>query len=228
MNLLAIETASESCSVALSAAGEVCTRQAHAPREHAERLLPWVQSLLAEAGLRVHDLDAIAFSRGPGSFTSLRIGIGVVQGLAWGAQVPVVPVSSLQTMAQASVARGVGAALVALDARMDEVYGGLFRLDEHSIMRPDGPERVGSPAALAAMATAEVTGVGNGFARYAELAAVGQSLAGVHADIWPEASSLLTLAAAWLECNPPLPPEQAQAVYLRDRVADKPPGAAGS
>ena len=83
MNLLAIETSTETCSVALAINGEVLEYYQHAPRQHAELLLPWVEQLFAEAGIGFGSLDAIAFSRGPGSFTSLRIGIGVVQGLAW-------------------------------------------------------------------------------------------------------------------------------------------------
>ena len=83
MNLLAIESSTETCSVALTVNGEVLEYYQHAPRQHAELLLPWVEQLMAEAGIGFGSLDAIAFSRGPGSFTSLRIGIGVVQGLAW-------------------------------------------------------------------------------------------------------------------------------------------------
>ena len=94
MKLLAIETATETVSVALELNGEVHERYLHAPRQHAELLLPWVEELLAEAGVGFSVLDAIAFSRGPGSFTSLRIGIGVVQGLAWASDCPVIPVSS--------------------------------------------------------------------------------------------------------------------------------------
>ena len=121
MKLLAIETATESCSVALSVEGQVFERSIVSPRAHADLLLPWVEELLSEGKLTLKELDAIAFSRGPGSFTSLRIGIGATQGLAWGADIPVVPVSSLQSAAQASVERGVTAAIVALDARMNEV-----------------------------------------------------------------------------------------------------------
>ena len=100
MNLLAIETATETVSVALSLNGEIRERYEHAPRKHAELLLPWVESLLAEGGIGFSELDTIAFSRGPGSFTSLRIGIGIVQGLAWASDCPVVPVSSLAATAQ--------------------------------------------------------------------------------------------------------------------------------
>ena len=103
MNLLAIETATETCSVALSVSGEVLERYQRAPRQHAELLLPWVGELLAEAGLAYASVEAIAFSRGPGSFTSLRIGIGVVQGRAWASDRPVIPVSSLAATAQTAL-----------------------------------------------------------------------------------------------------------------------------
>ena len=96
--LLSIEASSEACSVALSFNGDVIEKFEHAPMRHAELILPMIQMLLAETGLSLSVLDAIAFGRGPGSFTSLRIGIGVVQGLAWGADLPVVPVSSVPVM----------------------------------------------------------------------------------------------------------------------------------
>src|SRR5690554_1877457 len=135
MNILAIETSTESCSVALAAAGQVSSRYRHAPREHAELLLPWIQELLAEAHIDFADIDVIAFSRGPGSFTSLRIGIGVVQGIAWASDCPVVPISSLAAAAQVAAKEGVKTALVALDARMGEVFTGLYRLDEQGFMQ---------------------------------------------------------------------------------------------
>ena len=145
MKLLAIETATETCSVALTVNGEVLEYYRHAPREHAELLLPWIEKLLAEAGMVFSSLDAIAFSRGPGSFTSLRIGIGVVQGLAWAADLPVIPVSSLAATAQTAVGEGIGSALTALDARMNEVFAGTFKLNSDGVMAPVDEERVCSP-----------------------------------------------------------------------------------
>jgi tRNA threonylcarbamoyladenosine biosynthesis protein TsaB len=221
MNLLAIETATETCSVALSVNGQVIERFQHAPRQHAELLLPWVGLLLAEAGLGYASLDAIAFSRGPGSFTSLRIGIGVVQGLAWAADRPVVPVSSLAATAQSAVGDGVDVALVALDARMNEVFTGVFEANESGIMIPASAEAVCPPEDVRVPALSKPCGIGNGFDRYEALGALSSQLRSIRSDVWPRAASVLQLAQEWLKTNEPLPAEQAQPIYLRDNVAKK-------
>ena len=225
MNLLAIESSTETCSVAIAINGNVLERYAHAPRQHAELLLPWVESLLAEAGIGFAALDAIAYSRGPGSFTSLRIGIGVVQGLAWASERPVIPVSSLAATAQSAVRHGVSSALVALDARMNEVFTGSFETNSNGIMIPVGEERVCDAEDIQLPANsethAETHGVGIGFERYPVLSKLAHGLAGIHVDIWPKASSVLELAQEWLKTNEALPAERAQPVYLRDNVAIK-------
>lgn len=221
MNLLAIETATETCSVALEVNGEVKQLFRHAPREHAELLLPWVKKLMAEAELGFTALDAIAFSRGPGSFTSLRIGIGVVQGLAWASDLPVIPVSSLAATAQSATVEGINSALVALDARMNEVFTGLFTTNERGIMLAVGDEKVCSPDAVHLPADSDVCGIGIGFERYEALGKLAGQLAGSRPGIWPKASSVIELAREWLLSNQALPAEQAQPVYLRDNVAKK-------
>ena len=221
MNLLAIETATETCSVALAINGEILEQYQHAPRQHAELLLPWVESVMAEAGIGFSALDAIAFSRGPGSFTSLRIGIGVVQGLAWASDTPVVPVSSLAATAQTAVNHGVTSALVALDARMNEVFTCTFEANDNKIMVPTSKEMVCSPLDIQLSDDSEMFGVGIGFDRYAALSVLAERLAGVQSNIWPKASSVLQLAQEWLKSHEPLTAEQAQPVYLRDNVAKK-------
>ena len=243
--VLAIETSAETCSVALEIGGEVRETFEHAPMKHAELILPAVTSLLNEAGIRAADLDAIAFGRGPGSFTSLRIGIGVVQGLAWGADVPVVPVSSLAAVAQgatiqagASFAeRGPGHSLrefrdddpsvtasiqivVAMDARMGEVFHGTFAVGEDGIVLAAGDELVSAPSAVAV--EGEWIAAGNGFERYEELAVLAQSAEACLPDGWPRASAVLRLATKWLGDNDPLPAHLAQPVYIRNDVAKKP------
>ncbi len=222
MKLLAIETATESCSVALAIDGQVRERAALAPRGHADHLLPWISELLAAGGVALSDLDALVFGRGPGSFTSLRIGIGVTQGLAWGADIPVVPVSSLLSTAQVAAGKGVKSAIVALDARMSEVYCGTFQLGKQGLMQPVSEEMVCPPEVVTKLDADGWSGVGIGFERYAQLAEFSASLESVHADTWPCAAAMIPLAGAWLEKNTPLPAEQAQPVYLRDKVAEKP------
>jgi tRNA threonylcarbamoyladenosine biosynthesis protein TsaB len=221
MKLLAIETATETCSVALSVNGEVMELYEHAPRQHAELLLPWVRQLMAEAELGFASLDGIAFSRGPGSFTSLRIGIGVVQGLAWASDRPVIPVSSLAATAQSAVADGVGSALVALDARMNEVFTGIFATNERGIMVPASEEKVCAPVDVQFPSGSDAYGIGIGFDRYDVLKERSGNLAGIRPQIWPKASCVIKLAREWLRDSEALPAEQAQPVYLRDNVARK-------
>lgn len=227
MKLLAVDTAFEACSVALAVDGELEECYAVAPRAHARLLLPWVTELLARGGVRLGDLDAIAFTRGPGSFTSLRIGIGVVQGLAFGAGLPVVPVSSLRATAETARRERVresdgqlDSALVAMDARMDEVFAARFE-QRDGLMCAAGDERVLPPETAAGLFRPGDAGVGSGFARYEPLSrACGPPLR--MADTWPRAGAVAALAQAWLRGSDPLPPEQAQPVYLRDRVAERP------
>lgn len=223
--LLAIETSAESCSVALGGSNGVEQLFEHAPMRHAERLLPMIESLLGESGLRLSELDAIAFGRGPGSFTSLRIGIGVVQGLAWGAQLPVVPVSSLAAAAQAATESGKlsGAIVVALDARMNEVYWSEFRLAASGCVEPAGDEHVSSADhLLARLQHDDWHAVGNGFERFPQLADAAIRARSVHADTWPSARAVCRLAMEnWSEQRG-LPAAKAQPVYLRNDVAEKP------
>lgn len=227
--LLAIETSSETCSVALSVDGELHEVFEHAAQRHAELLLPAVSQLLSKAGLRVSELDAIAFGRGPGGFTSLRIGIGVVQGLAWAADVPVVPCSSLAAVAQlvldqqAAGRPGAPAeyVCVAVDARMQEVFYGEFEPGPGGLIRAAGEERVCAPEAVPVPGSQPFVAAGNGFARYSELGLLGATAVACHADLWPRASVIARLALDWLRDHEPLPASQAQPVYIRNDVATK-------
>jgi tRNA threonylcarbamoyladenosine biosynthesis protein TsaB len=220
--LLAIETSSEVCSVALSVNGETRARHQQAPLRHAELLLPSVRSLLDEAGTGLSELDGIVFGRGPGSFTSLRIGIGVVQGLAWGADLPVIPLSSLASVACQVSNPGTRTILVAMDARMSEVFHGSFQMDPNGVLTTLSSERVEAPGNVTADEPENTIGAGNGFDRYDELKRSGQTLAAVESELLPSATALLYLAEQWLLVNDPLPPAEAQPVYVRNHVADKP------
>ena len=222
--LLAIETSAEACSVALAVGGEIREKFEHAPMRHAEILLPAIHSLLAEADMPLSRLDAIAFGRGPGSFTSLRIGIGVVQGLAWGADLPVVPVSSLAAVAQQAMdlSGGKRPVCVAMDARMQEVFSCQFLADGNGLARAIDEERVCSPAAVRIVADEAFIAAGNGFKRYPELEALAGRADQCFSDIWPRAAMVIRLAKDWLSGHEALPAMQAQPVYVRNKVADKP------
>jgi len=229
-SLLALDTSSEACSVALSLDGEILLRHLVEPLRHAELLLPSVRGLLEEAGTPLGSLDLIVFGRGPGSFTSLRIGIGVVQGLAWGADLPVVPVSSLAAVAQQVIDPGPGRIpetapahiLAAMDARMSEVFHCIFAVSPEGILLPQSPEAVSAPGNVIVTHPESTVGAGNGFSRYAELGELGSTLADVKADVLPCAAALIPLARQWLKTNKPLPAAEAQPVYVRNQVADKP------
>ncbi|MCY1509294.1 tRNA threonylcarbamoyladenosine biosynthesis protein TsaB [compost metagenome] len=189
------------------------------PRLHAQRLLPMIQALLAEAGVAMQQLDAIAFGRGPGAFTGVRIAIGVVQGLAFGLDRPVLPVSNLAALAQRAMReRGVQQVAAAIDARMDEVYWGCYRAEQGE-MRLQGAEAVLPPerAALPRAADGDWFGAGTGWGTFAERLTV--PVTGKDGSLLPHAEDVLGLARfAWTR-GEALPADQAQPVYLRDRVA---------
>lgn len=216
--LLALDTATEACSVALLHDGKVISQYEVIPRLHAQRLLPMIEALRAEAGIALSAIDAIAFGRGPGAFTGVRIAVGVVQGLAFALQRPVLPVSNLAVLAQRAY-REFGATQVAaaIDARMDEVYWGCYRL-EGGEMCLQGLEAVLPPemAALPRLAEGDWFGAGTGWGSF------GSRLPGVvnsAGDMLPHAADLLQLAHFAWQRGEGLDAQDAQPVYLRDNVA---------
>ena len=225
MNILAIETATDACSCALEHSGTIVTRHAVEARRHTELLLPMVDSVLAEAGVALGALDAIAFGRGPGSFTGLRIACSVAQGLAFGAGCPLVGVSTLQVIA-AGMHRSHAAprVLVALDARMGEVYWGGFEWDGVA-MAPVFEESVAPPQAVHVPTEGAWAGAGSGWATYRAVLddcvadRLGRSPEPVEAARLPEAVDMLAPAKAAFEAGLAVVPEDAAPVYLRSNVA---------
>jgi tRNA threonylcarbamoyladenosine biosynthesis protein TsaB len=223
--ILALETATDACSAALSIDGEIRERFEIAPRRHVALVLPFVESLLADAGLGVARLDAVAFGRGPGSFTGLRIAASMAQGIAFGADIPVVPVSTLAAVAQCCVREcNAGAVLAALDARMQEVYFGAFRVAHNGLVVAAGVESVCAPDSVAVPAGADWYGAGDGWSSYADLlqARLSGATVGTMAGARPHAADVAALAIPLLQAGGGLPAEQAAPVYLRNKVADKP------
>lgn len=218
MKILALESATESCSVALLAGDAVYARSQLAPREHAALLLPMVQEVLTESGLTLNALDAIAFGRGPGSFTGVRIAAGVTQGLAFAADLPVLPVSTLAALAQGAL-RELGAQQVAaaIDARMGEVYWGLYRAQD-GVMVLEGEEGVFAPALVPMPPGGACTGFGSGWATYGAVLAARCAISEYQGERFPQAEDLLPLAAAAWRAGMAVEAAQAQPVYLRDKV----------
>ena len=143
--LLALDTSTDACSVALQHKGEVLEDFRVIPRQHTKQLLPMVEEILAQAGISPAQLDAIAFGRGPGSFAGLRIATGVAQGLAFATERPVLPISTLEAMALLMMQQGQSRVAASLDARMNEVYWACYEQRE-GLPVALAPERVCPPA----------------------------------------------------------------------------------
>jgi tRNA threonylcarbamoyladenosine biosynthesis protein TsaB len=221
VRLLAIDTSGESCSASLLTDESVVQRLSLQPRRHAALILGMVEELVAEAGIGLSQLDCLAFGRGPGSFTGVRIAVAVVQGIAFGSDLPVVPVSTLAGLAQGHHRRaGVRRSLAAVDARMAEVYWGAYVLDESGLMRLSGHETVESADRVVIPPGGGWHGVGTGWAAYGDL--LGRRLAGrletVDSGAFCESRDVATLAAADFRDGLAVNADNALPVYLRDRV----------
>lgn len=226
MQLLAIETATESCSVALWRDDEIILRSERAAaRQHAALLLRQVEEVLTEAGLPAKALDFIAVGRGPGAFTGVRLGVGVAQGLAFALGRPVIPVSTLAALAQAGFAAGAEEVLAMLDARMGEIYWALFRSFDGEHYFSSGGEQLTPAGELVVPWTADRRlAVGPGLNAMADLEVRLQLGAEqLLADVLPDAAQVARLAAKAAKAGGGVRPEEAQPVYLRNRVADPPP-----
>jgi len=222
MKLLAFETSTEACSVAVFDNGQVLERFELAPRRHAELALPWADALLAEAGLSRSQLDAVAVGRGPGAFTGVRLGIAIAQGIALGLDIPVIPVSTLQALACCALNGGEQRRIVAaIDARMGEIYaaafraegGGLTALGQETVLAPDAfhlPDEQNG-----------WYGVGTGFA--AQNGALATRLqhrfTAIDAAALPHARDIAHLAAQAFARGETVAPEHLQPAYLRNQVA---------
>ncbi|MEO8675168.1 MAG: tRNA (adenosine(37)-N6)-threonylcarbamoyltransferase complex dimerization subunit type 1 TsaB [Casimicrobiaceae bacterium] len=219
MWMLALDSSTEWCSVAVGDGRRWHVRDEHAGQAHSERLLPMVREVLAEAGLALGQLDGIAFGAGPGSFTGIRIGCGVAQGLAFGADLAVVAVPTLEALAhEARRTHGWTSVVACLDARMREVYAGMYAADGdawRAVMVPVAA----APATLQLPAPhADACGAGNGFAAYPALAKE-LELAAVDATLRPTAQSIGELALPRLAAGEGVAAALALPLYVRHRVA---------
>ncbi len=221
MKILAVDTATEACSAALYIDGEIQERFAIAPREHAKLLLPMIDSLMAEAELRPQQLDAIAFGCGPGSFTGVRIATGVMQGIAYGADLPVVPVSTLAAISQACLQKTVyNTIFTAVDARMHEIYWAVYQRDTEGFAQLIGVEKV-QPASEVDALQLTGYGIGSGWQAYEQVLTqrLGAQLLGFDAEYLPRSAQIALLGAVGVQREQAVSVAQAMPVYLRDKVA---------
>lgn len=221
MKLLAIDTATEALSIALSLNGEVIERYEVAGREHSTRLPLLVPALLADAGLSLRQLDGLVCGIGPGSFAGVRIGVSYVKGLALGLDRPVIGVTSLAMLAQRALADQPGAtALAAIDARMDEVYFGAYRLVDRAAQLL-GDESVGPASAIVAPSAGPYLAIGTGWGAHREvlLAALPAAPLNVQPDALPRAGSAFAIAGPQFAAGQGSDAARLVPAYLRNRVA---------
>lgn len=248
--ILALDTSSESCSVALSHQGETYQQLEHAPRNHTKRILPMVQQLLSERSVTMSDLEAIAFGCGPGSFTGIRIAAGIAQGLAYGLGVPIYAISNLECLAlQSYLNNGFSKVLVCVDARMGEVYWGLFEVSRLELsgyeslnsgalyrVTPLIDEQVSAPDQLyipenildadTNNQTASWSAIGSGLAEMDLFpSSIKSRLVQTDSDAQPESAAVVQLALTAMLTGEKGELENAMPSYVRDSVAwNKLPG----
>lgn len=225
MRLLAIDTATEALSVALLTEHGVIFESREIGRGHAQEILKMIDRILAEGGVTLADLSGIAAGVGPGSFTGVRVSVAVAQGLALGAELPVVAITSLETLAVEALGRGAQRVLACLDARMGEVYWSAFETRTQGILEALTAPSVGAPGSVwldgvEARGGGAVRGIGRGFSAYPELMRLpGVSVDAEDARALPQARHMAPLAAARLAAGGGIDPAGLEPLYVRDKVA---------
>lgn len=216
MKLLALDTATDACSVALKIDAEVLQRHELAPQRHTQLLLPMVRELCAEAGITPAALDAIAVGIGPGAFTGVRVATAIAQGLAYAHDVPVVPVSTLAALAQGGFRlTGIRDWLATLDARRHELYWAHFELDASDLAQLHGAEQVSAPGAVRLPTHAMWRAVGTGWLAYAIEQRGSWPDFGLLPLLYPEAQDVATLAAAAVASGAGISAAALRPSYLR-------------
>lgn len=225
MKVLALDTSTEACSAALYDGGynqgEVLSRFEIAPRQHTKLILPMIDSLLAEAGWSLRDIELLGYGCGPGAFTGVRLGVSVAQGIAFGAEIPVAGVSSLAALAQAAYSEnGQARCLAAIDARMAEVYWARYEVNMAGYMMLQGDESVLPPAQVELPDEGQWSCIGSGFDQYRQELMINtdQRQLTMIPDRFPEARYVASLAAYYAEQGQAVAADQALPVYIRNNV----------
>jgi len=222
MKILAFDTATDACTIALMLDDELLSKTVIAPQQHAKLMLPMIDELLDKSGIDLKNLDGIAFGRGPGSFTGLRIGAGLAQGLAFGAGLSVAPVSTLAAVAQgAKREKDVSAVIAILDARMQEIYWATYQSDDQGLMHIVGKEVVCPPDQAPAPETGEWYVAGPGWSAYRSVLSdlLGNVTYESDGERMPDAQDIAVLGADLLNKGEDVARDKALPVYIRNQVA---------
>lgn len=220
LTVLALDTCTETCSAALTVNGKVFAQIADAPREHSQRLLPMVDEVLAQAQVTLADVDLIAYGRGPGSFTGIRICTSMTQGLALGLDLPVIGISTLAAMAQAVITEtGATQVLCCIDARMNEVYWGQY-VAKDGIATLVGQEHVSVPGSVELLldSAQQIQACGTGFEAYPQLLTLSSHMTVCDMATYPDAKYMLLLAQHGYQNGLHTSVDELAPVYLRDTV----------
>ncbi len=220
--IIALDTATDACSVALQHNNAVFKRFQIAPRQHASLVLNLIDEIRSEAGIQLSEVDAIAVGQGPGSFMGVRIAVGIAQGLAYGIGVSVIPISTLQALAQAAHDRHHAQNILpAWDARMDECYWGAYKADEAGLMQPIQADGLLAPADILAPDEQQWLAVGNAWQTYRDQLTHVQKAANVDfaEKDYPDAKAMLKLAENCYANNQLKSPQDVEPAYLRNNVA---------
>ncbi len=219
MRVLALDTSTEYCSVALWQDGVIVERCELAGQKHSEMLIAMIDALLKDTGVKLNQCDGIAFGKGPGSFTGVRIACGAAQGLAFGANLPVAGMCTLQALAEAS---GKSRVIAALDARMGEIYHAAYQ-KQNNVWATESEPCLCKPQDAPPVSGKDWFGVGSGFAMYGEAlnARYAGQLIGVNGAAVPQALTIAILGAAQFALGHGVDAAEALPLYLRDKVALK-------
>ena len=214
MKILAIDTTTQVCSAALMCGDEIAAEEQNAPMQHTKLILPMIDGLLAKAGCKLADLDGLALTIGPGSFTGLRIGAGVIQGLAYGADLPVAMISTLAVLAQGAYAKlGVSKILPSLDARMQQVYWGAYKINARGLAEMVIEDALSDPDKVCVPEGNDWIGVGSGWQVCAA-----ELVSKVYSDHYPCAKDILPLAQDKFAQGDLVSATEVAPVYLREAV----------
>lgn len=229
MNLLALDTSSDACSVALQVGDDIFEQHVIKPKEHTKILIPMIRSLLQDAAIELKDLEAIVLGNGPGSFIGMRIAASVAQGLAYGSGLKILPISSMAAVAAEVIeTHSASEVIVAQDARMNEAYLGIYRINDAGLpvaVTEEALQPIEKIEGLAEIISSELIAAGQAWQKYPALLELNRAEISRLLEVYfPKARYLLGLAVQAWQAGKAIEPEKLTPAYIRMKVAEPPAG----